>query len=51
MEEQWKDIWRSIFPGKKPLQSVYLDSDTEETIYRLRAFWLKQRENIINKTV
>jgi len=51
VEEQWKDIWRILFPGKKPPQSVYLHSDTEETIYRLRAFWSKHRENIINKTV
>ncbi|KAK0624218.1 hypothetical protein B0T14DRAFT_517685 [Immersiella caudata] len=50
VDEQWKDIWRILFPGREPPLSVYLESDTEEMITRLRAFWSTRRDDITNKT-
>jgi len=51
VDEQWKDIWRILFPWREPPQSVYLESDTKEMLPRLREFWSRRRQDITNKTI
>ncbi|KAK0710696.1 hypothetical protein B0H67DRAFT_583237 [Lasiosphaeris hirsuta] len=51
VEEQWRDFWRILFPGRDPPRSVYLDNELAETISRMRAFWSIKKEDITRRTV
>ncbi|KAK0645725.1 hypothetical protein B0T16DRAFT_411811 [Cercophora newfieldiana] len=52
VEDQWNDIWRTLFPARDPPRSIYLDNDDDgEVLSRLRAFWSRRRADITSKTI
>jgi hypothetical protein len=49
VEQQWVDIWNTLFPAVPPPSSPYESNPTEECLSRLRSFWRKQRDTIIDE--
>jgi len=51
VEDQWRDFWYILFPGREPPRSVYLDNQVQETLSQLRSFWSSKRSVITSKAI
>ena len=51
VQQQWRDMWAIVFPGKQQPTSVYLDSAREGPMCLARRIWSQRRSRIISQAL
>lgn len=51
IEDQWYDMWDTIFPNERRPKSVYVGDYLEETLALFRSFWNNRRSEIVSSIV
>ncbi|KAK5661342.1 hypothetical protein OQA88_11237 [Cercophora sp. LCS_1] len=50
-EKKWVSLWHNLFPGMNPPKTPYVDNSSDESLHRLRAFWLANGAEITSETL